>query len=106
MCARYGCPKVIVSDNGPQFTAKDFNDLTTEWGIEHNKSSPYHQQSNGKAESAVKIIKNLMRKGIKENSNMYLALLEQRNMPRQYSESPAKMMFNKDQIPQKTKKLT
>ena len=87
-----------------KFTAKDFNDFTTERGIMHNKSSPNHQQSNGKAESAVKIIKNLMRKCIKENSNMYLALLEQRNMPRQYSESPDKMMFNRDvrtQIPQK-----
>ena len=69
MCARYGVPKVIVSDNGPQFTAREFRKFITEWNIKHMLSSPYHQQSNGKAESAVKIIKNLMRKCIKEGSN-------------------------------------
>ena len=113
-CARYGVLKVIVSDNGPQFMAREFRKFITEWNIKHMLSAPYHQHSNGKAESAVKIIKNLMRKCIKEGTNMYLAFLssflflEQRNMPRQCQDSPGKMMFGRNlrtQIPQKSTKF-
>ena len=30
---RYGIPRVIVSDGGPQFTSQEFNSLMTSWGI-------------------------------------------------------------------------
>jgi hypothetical protein len=42
-----------------------------------------HQQSNGKAEAAVKIVKPLMKKTIKDGRDQFEALLEQRNTPRQ-----------------------
>ena len=58
-------------------------------------SSPMHQRSNGKAESAVKIMKNLLIKTHKEGGDPYEAMLEQRNTPRQdTAHSPAEMMFN------------
>jgi transposase InsO family protein len=104
LCARYGIPQTIVSDNGSQFTSREFKRFTDEWIIEHQLSSPYHQQANGKAESSVKIIKSMMIKCIKEGENMNLALLEQRNMPRYESKSPAEMMFGRKlatQIPSK-----
>ena len=53
--ARYGIPRVIVSDGGPQFTSQEFNSFMKSWGISHHTSSPMHQRANGKAESAVKI---------------------------------------------------
>jgi transposase InsO family protein len=46
-------------------------------------SSPGHQQSNGKAEAAVKIVKTLMKKTVKDGRDQFEALLEQRNTPRQ-----------------------
>ena len=49
--------------------------------IEHVRSSPHHQQGNGKAENAVKIIKNLIRKSEHSGSDFYLGLLAQRNTP-------------------------
>ena len=58
--ARYGIPRVIVSDGGPQFTSQEFNSFMTSWGISHHTSSPMHQRANGKAESAVKIMKSLL----------------------------------------------
>ncbi|CAB4014868.1 Retrovirus-related Pol poly from transposon, partial, partial [Paramuricea clavata] len=58
----HGIPDVLVSDNGPQYTSREFTDFTTEWEIKHVTSSPYHAGSNGKSESVVKIAKNLFKK--------------------------------------------
>ena len=34
-CARYGIPRMIVSDRGPQFTSQEFKLLVDNWGITH-----------------------------------------------------------------------
>ena len=33
--ARYGIPKKLVTDNGPQFVSDEFRKFTESWGIEH-----------------------------------------------------------------------
>jgi len=43
------CPRVI-SDNGPQFIAKDFKEFIRLSGMTHVRTSPYYPQSNGKME--------------------------------------------------------
>ena len=40
----------IISDNGPQFLAKDFKEFIRISGMTHVKTSPYYPQSNGKIE--------------------------------------------------------
>lgn len=40
----------IISDNGPQFIAKDFKQFIRLAGITHVRTSPYYPQSNGKLE--------------------------------------------------------
>ena len=40
----------IISDNGPQFIAKDFKDFIRVFGLTHVRTSPYYPQSNGKLE--------------------------------------------------------
>ena len=40
----------IISDNGPQFIAKDFKAFVRFSGMTHVKTSPYYPQSNGKLE--------------------------------------------------------
>ena len=68
----------------------------TNWVISHHTSSPMHQRSNGKAESAVKIMKSLLIKTYKDVDDPYEAILEQRNTPRQDNAlSPTQMMFNR-----------
>ena len=40
----------IITDNGPQFIAKDFKEFIRLCGMTHVKTSPYYPQSNGKIE--------------------------------------------------------
>jgi transposase InsO family protein len=40
----------IITDNGPQFIAKDFKEFIRLSGMTHVKTSPYYPQSNGKVE--------------------------------------------------------
>ncbi|RME53966.1 IS3 family transposase [Candidatus Woesearchaeota archaeon] len=40
----------IISDNGPQFIAKDFKAFVRLCGLTHVRTSPYYPQSNGKIE--------------------------------------------------------
>jgi len=55
--ARYGIPKCVVSDSGPQIVSSLFADFYLTWRILHVTSSPGHQNENGKAEGAVKSAK-------------------------------------------------
>lgn len=40
----------IISDNGPQFVAKDFKEFIRIAGMQHIRTSPYYPHSNGKIE--------------------------------------------------------
>jgi putative transposase len=47
----------IITDNGPQFIAKDFKEFIRIAGMTHVKTSPYYPQSNGKIERWHKTLK-------------------------------------------------
>ena len=47
----------IISDNGPQFIAKDFKEFIRVAGMKHVRTSPYYPQSNGKIERWHRTIK-------------------------------------------------
>ena len=40
----------LISDNGPQFIARDFKQFVRLSGMDHVRTSPYYPQSNGKIE--------------------------------------------------------
>jgi hypothetical protein len=55
--SRYGLPLQLVSDNGPQFASRQFEEFLRCNGVKHVKVSPYHPASNGAAERMVQSFK-------------------------------------------------
>jgi len=94
--ARHGIPKSLVSDNGPPFNSCKFKSFLVDWDIEHITTSPYWSRSNGQAESAVKIVKNMLRKCKQDNSDIYLALLHYRSTAKGNFPSPAALLMSRN----------
>ena len=94
--ARHGLPSVVVSDNGPQFSSREFRQFAMQYGFKHVTSSPEYPQSNGKAEKAVQIVKRLLKKAKKNDEDPYLALLNYRTSPLSGSDrSPGEISMNR-----------
>ena len=58
-----------------------YEDFAKQWEFQHVTSSPYHSQSNGKAESAVQIAKKLLKKAKQNKQDIALTILAWRNTP-------------------------
>jgi hypothetical protein len=94
--ARHGIPESVRSDGGPQFASQQFAEFAEKWRFRHNITSPYHSQSNGKAESAVKEAKKILKKCSISGEDPLLALLEHRNTPTvDLDLSPCQRLFNR-----------
>jgi transposase InsO family protein len=62
--ARERCPDAkprVISDNGPQFIARDFKVFIRIAGMTHVRTSPYYPQSNGKLERYQQTVKQVLR---------------------------------------------
>lgn len=94
--ARYGIPDELRTDNGPQFSSREFKRFQQEWQFQHNTSSPRYPTSNGRSENAVNSAKVLMRKAKRAGTDVFLALLTLRNTPTQgRTTSPAQRLLNR-----------
>ncbi|XP_071118404.1 uncharacterized protein [Haliotis cracherodii] len=80
------------------------------WGYTHKTSSPGYPQSNGLAEKAVQSAKRILEKSSRDGSDPYLAILNQRNTPRdQVLGSPAQRLMSrrtKTETPMSSKLLS
>ena len=92
--ARNGLPTTVFSDNAAVFQSEKFCSFARDYDFVLDNNSPYHSQSNGKVESAVKTAKSLMRKN--KSGDPFLALLNHRNTPsKDTNTSPAQKFFNR-----------
>ena len=64
----YGLPEQLVSDNGPQFVADEFQSFLKSNGVKHIRCAPYHPFSNGAVECFVQTFKKAMQASSKSDS--------------------------------------
>ena len=97
---RYGLPEHIVSDNGTQFTSKEFAYFTKSNGIRHTFSAPHHPATNGLAERFVQTLK----QGLKAMINTNITIKEKlgrflfayRNAPQSTTKTcPSELFFGR-----------
>lgn len=69
--ARFGLVDEIVSDNGTQFTAKEFKSFVEANGIRHKLTAPGHPATNGAAENFVKTFKTGLKKACSDGSGRH-----------------------------------
>lgn len=92
----HGAPHTLMSDNGRQFTSQRFKDFASQWDFTHITSSPEYPQSNGLAERAVRSAKQLMEKSHRDGTDVFLNLLNIRNVPRDAKlGSPAQRLMSR-----------
>ncbi|XP_055527585.1 uncharacterized protein K02A2.6-like [Wyeomyia smithii] len=78
----HGIPRVLESDNGPQFSSQEFRDFAKMWCFDHCTSSPIFPRANGLAERYVQTAKNILKKCAEDKSDVQLAMLHVRDTPR------------------------
>jgi hypothetical protein len=93
--SRHGIPKMLFSDNGPQYSAFEFKEFKDKWGIEHITSSPYYPKSNGLAERSVQTVKNIFKKCEDSGEDPYIALLNLRSTGRGNLPSPSEILMGR-----------
>ncbi len=74
--SEHGIPKILYSNNSPQYSSTEFQAFYQNWKIDYCTSSLLHPKSNGFAEAMVKIIKWVMQKAKHSGCDPYLALLD------------------------------
>ncbi|XP_070024818.1 uncharacterized protein [Nicotiana sylvestris] len=72
---RFGLPKKIVCDNGPQFIGTQITEFFQSWQTKRITSTPYHSVGNGQAESTNKVIINNLKKRLEESKGNWPEVL-------------------------------
>ncbi|GAA0170160.1 hypothetical protein LIER_40902 [Lithospermum erythrorhizon] len=60
---RFGVPRILISDNGPQFESEELAKFCKKYNIEHRFSPVYYPQCN----CQVEVMNRILFKGIKKN---------------------------------------
>jgi transposase InsO family protein len=59
---RFGCPSVLMSDQGTHFINSTINAMLEEFEVRHQKITPYHPRENGTVEAFNEILENSLTK--------------------------------------------
>ena len=89
----FGNPYYVIQDNGRQLVSEEYNNFMEKRGIHISARSPYYPQSNGLAESAVKIAKELMDKVGGNWTKFDEALASRRDVPNATGYAPSEIFL-------------
>lgn len=93
--ARHGVPLEVLSDNGPQFTSREFARFAASYDFKHITSSPRFPRSNGLAEKGVQVVKHILKKTHHSGGDFYQGLLNYRTSPLECGSSPSELLMNR-----------
>ncbi|CAN6583772.1 unnamed protein product [Malus baccata var. baccata] len=65
--ARFGMPRVLISDGGSHFCNRTIEALLKKYSVTHKVSTPYHPQTSGQAEVSNREIKQILEKTVGPN---------------------------------------
>ncbi|CAN6685868.1 unnamed protein product [Malus baccata var. baccata] len=65
--ARFGMPRVLISDGGSHFCNRTIEALLKKYGVTHMVATPYHPQTSGQAEVSNREIKQILEKIVGPN---------------------------------------
>ncbi len=74
--SRYGNPRTIVSDNGPQFTSADFSKFMEKRDLRQISTSLYHPAANGAVECFHRVLKSCIQSVVLETKPWKSTLME------------------------------
>ena len=63
--SRYGIPKTVISNNGPQYSSYKFANFASSYKFCHVTSSPLFPQNNGQAKHTLQTAKTLLKNAAK-----------------------------------------
>ncbi|EGT58928.1 hypothetical protein CAEBREN_19301 [Caenorhabditis brenneri] len=66
--ARFGPPKLLVTDQGTNFMSQKFKELLQSLNCQHNQSTAYHHEANGQVERANQTLETMIRQ-MKDSEN-------------------------------------
>ena len=72
---RYGLPREVVTDGGPQFVGHKLAATLNNHHIHHKITTPYHPQANGQVENSNKIIESILTKTVASHRRDWAARL-------------------------------
>ncbi|XP_046581664.1 uncharacterized protein K02A2.6-like [Haliotis rubra] len=96
----HGLPLSLKTDNGPQFTSKNFKEYLRHNGVEHKTSTPYWPQANGEVErqnqTILKRIKIAQVEGKDWKTELIPFLIMYRTTPQATTgKSPSELLFRR-----------
>ncbi len=62
VCCIFGVPKIIQSDNGPEFVNGVLRALVKLTGVDHRFIAPYNPRADGKVERSIRTVKSIIKK--------------------------------------------
>ena len=94
MFSEHGIPKVLCSENGPQYASAQFTDFCISWGITHKTSSLHYPQSKGFTKACIKSVKHALQWAKYSDADPQLTLLPLQTTPINTKlSSPAELLY-------------
>ena len=79
--SKFGAPKELLTDNGPEFTSYYFKSFSRTRDFEHWTIRPRFHQSNGLVERAIQTVTRTLKKAKLASENHYLSILFLNSQP-------------------------